>query len=131
MTDNKLQVVFEVKDNVESFLYRTMLQEAGIDVFERPLMDPMILGAACSPRGVQLVQLLVKSADAMRAAALIADFESKADTGEYRIDDETPAQAEVPIHSDDNPRASISYGRMGLILAAVILLSALAVRFLR
>ena len=60
MADNDLQVVFEAKDEVEAFLYRTMLQEAGIDVFEKPLTDPMlphIWAIPAHPRGMQLIQL--------------------------------------------------------------------------
>ncbi|HEY3378689.1 MAG TPA: hypothetical protein VGL77_14475 [Armatimonadota bacterium] len=70
--------VFNATDEVQSLLYCTMLQEAGIDVIERPLEESWLEGVM--QQGLHS-QLLVRAEDAERAHALVESFRAEADQG--------------------------------------------------
>jgi hypothetical protein len=93
MTD-ELEIIFEAKNEVQALLYRAMLQEAGIDVMERP-MEPEVM------EGVRWrdlhSQLLVRAEDEARALELIDAFASEAASGELATEAAAAAaEAEKP-----------------------------------
>ncbi len=89
--DDALVVVFDAETEIQAVLYRTMLEEAGIDVVERP-WEAYWLEAV---RQHDLhSQLLVREADARRARELVEAFRAEANAGKLSLpDDETPADA--------------------------------------
>lgn len=78
MHEDELVPVFNATSEVEALLYRTMLEEAGIDVIERPFeadwFESIKLDGLHS-------QLLVRAEDAEEAGQLAADFTREAETG--------------------------------------------------
>lgn len=91
MTNSDLVAVYNATDEVQALLYREMLQEAEIDVVERPLEADWLEGVRLD--GLHS-QLLVKSEDAERARALIAAFAAEAEQGELSA--EIPEDAQLP-----------------------------------
>ena len=83
MRDEALAVVFDATDEVQALLYRTMLEEAGIDVLERPLETLMF--ESVRQRALHS-QLLVRREDAARARGLIDAFREEAERGELTVD---------------------------------------------
>lgn len=79
MHDDALVPVFNAANDAEALLYRTMLEEAGIDVEERPMESTWLAG-------VQLFalhsQLLVRASDAGRAHELVEAFRAGAASSE-------------------------------------------------
>ncbi|MHB9026900.1 MAG: putative signal transducing protein [Armatimonadota bacterium] len=96
--NSKLQVVFDAPDEVQAVLYRSLLEEAGIDVVERPLETDWFEGVR--QQGLHS-QLLVREEDAPRAAELVAAFRQEAEEGDFTAEslDEAP-------NSEDNGEAS-------------------------
>lgn len=79
MRDDELVPVLNAETEIEAFLYRTMLEEAGIDVIERPFEEEWFEGV----KQQQLhSQLLVRDDDAERAGLLISAFRRQAESGE-------------------------------------------------
>jgi hypothetical protein len=76
-------VVYEAEDTMQALLYRTMLEEAGIDVRERPFDEQDWLGHATQQAPYS--QLLVRDDDAARACRLVEAFRRE---GEERAERE-------------------------------------------
>jgi len=83
MGSEDLVSVFDATDEVQSLLYRTMLEEAGIDVVERQLEIPWL--ETLKLQGLHS-QLLVRRRDEARARELIASFHEEAESGELTVD---------------------------------------------
>lgn len=83
MSDDELVPVYNAETEVEALLYRTMLEEAGIDVVERPLEEGWLEGIK---QQALHSQLLVRESDAARAGTLVAAFHREADSGELSAD---------------------------------------------
>jgi len=83
MSESALVAVFNAPDEIQALLYRTVLEEAGIDVVERTyeitLFESVRQNALHS-------ELLVRAEDADRARALLAAFYQEAATGELALD---------------------------------------------
>ena len=83
MSDDELVIVYNAEDEIGALLYRTMLEEAGIDVIERPMEEPWLEGIM--QQGLHS-QLLVRERDAERAQSLVEAFTREADSGELSAD---------------------------------------------
>ena len=79
MAEEQFVVVMDTEDEVQALLYRRMLEEAGIAVFEIPLETDLLEGVR--EQGLHS-QLMVSAKDAPEAERLIASFEQEADSGE-------------------------------------------------
>lgn len=79
MSDDELVAVCNAETEVESFLYRSMLEEAGIDVIERPMEESWLEGVK---QQALHSQLLVREKDAERAGTLVKAFRREAESGE-------------------------------------------------
>lgn len=90
MMEDQLVVVYDAYTAVEALLYREMLEEAGIDVVERPLEAEWFEGVR--QRNLHS-QLLVSAEDEARARELIEAFHEEAQTGEL--------SAEIPAEDSD------------------------------
>lgn len=88
MDDDKLVVAYDAETEAEAFLYRTMLEEAKIDVIERPMEDSWFEGV--KQQGLHS-QLLVREQDAERALNLVEAFSREAESGELSEDASNPA----------------------------------------
>ncbi len=86
MDENALVAVFDAADAVEALLYRSLLEEAGIDVEERVFEPDWFEGVRQDDLHSQL---LVRAADAERARALVKAFHDEAQQGELLTDDAT------------------------------------------
>lgn len=95
---DELQPVFDAADEVEAVLYRSLLEEAGIDVVERPFEAEWFEGVR--QQGLHS-ELLVRKEDAQRATELVAAFHQEAEEGE--LADDLLDQA---ANSEDNDGAS-------------------------
>lgn len=80
MDQHALVTVFETDSMVESTVYRSLLEEAGIPVLERSLRDPM-LWYAMTGMNLPNYQLLVRPEDAERAAELIEAYGAEVEKG--------------------------------------------------
>ena len=85
MSEDELVPVFNTLDGVEAVLFRSLLEEAGIDVEERPYETDWFEGVR--QHGGLHSQLLVRATDAERARALIAAFREEAEQGELPADE--------------------------------------------
>lgn len=85
MVDQELVPVFDAMDEIEAFTYRSMLEEADIEVLERPYEDAWLEGVR--QRGLHS-QLLVLQPDAERAQALVEAFRAEIASGELTIDED-------------------------------------------
>jgi len=85
MSEENLVVVYGAETAVESMLYRTMLEEAGIDVEEQLLEVEGIGGVT---QDWLHSRLLVRPEDEARARELIEEFHEEAQAGE--LAEETP-----------------------------------------
>lgn len=83
MNENELVVVFNAGDEVEALLYRTLLEEAGINVLERPLETAWL---ETIKQDDLHSQLLVYPADVERARLLIEAFQQEAVQGTLAVD---------------------------------------------
>ena len=83
MDHDALVPVYDAETEVEAVLYRTMLEEAGIDVVERPYETVWL--ESVKQRALHS-QLLVRAEDAERARALVAAFEEEAARGELNLE---------------------------------------------
>lgn len=90
--NDALVAVYDAATEVESVLYRTMLEEAGIDVVERQLEAYWL--ESVKQRALHS-QLLVRLADAERARELVEAFRAKAEAGELLPPDEPPADEQA------------------------------------
>ncbi len=79
MESDALVVVFDAGTEVDALLFRSMLEEAGIDVVERPLEVEWLEGVR--PRGLHS-QLMVEEQFVDVARVLIDAFQQEADSGE-------------------------------------------------
>lgn len=100
MEDEDLVPVYDADDEVEALLYRSMLEEAGISVIERPLEEPWLEGVM--QRSLHS-QLLVRDEDAERAFALVDAFRHEADDGvlSQEIPTEETSEEEHEDETDD------------------------------
>ena len=83
MDDNELIAVFNAVDEIQALLYRSMLEEAGIDVIERPWETGLFEGV--EQRGLHS-QLLVREEDVDKASTLVTAFRHDAEEGELALD---------------------------------------------
>jgi len=83
MRNENLVAVFDAIDEVQALLYRTMLEEAGIDVVERQLEAPWF---ETVKQQALHSQLQVRQQDEERAHRLIAAFHEEAERGELTVD---------------------------------------------
>lgn len=83
MEIDDLVPVFNATDESAALLYRTMLDEAGIDVIERPMEAEWLEGVML--RGLHS-QLLVQEKDAEQAKMLVESFEQEAADGTLQRD---------------------------------------------
>jgi len=81
--NDKLIAVFNATDEVQALLYRSMLEEAGIDVVEKPLEAQWF--ESVKQQGLHS-QLLVRPKDEVRARELIAAFREEAARGELAVE---------------------------------------------
>jgi hypothetical protein len=104
MRDEELVPVYNAMSEVDALLYRTMLEEAGIDVVERPFEADWLEGVRQD--GLHS-QLLVAASNVADARTLVEDFTREAENGELAAEAEaeaTPAaEAEAAL---DPPTAS-------------------------
>lgn len=115
MTENTLVAVFDAPDEIQALLYRTMLEEAGIPVMERPMEAEWLEGVM--QQGLHS-QLLVREGDAEEARRLVEDFRREADEGilSAEIPDESKnktdgdSSAETPDTSTNKPDGDMSQG---------------------
>lgn len=98
MEDDELVTVFDADDEVEALLYRSMLEEAGIAVIERPMEEPWLEGVM--QRALHS-QLLVREEDAERAFALVDAFRREADEGVLSHELDEPQETDQTVESDD------------------------------
>jgi len=85
MDANDLVVVFDAADEIQTILYRTLLEEAGFDVLERPMETDEFAGV--KQRDLHS-QLLVLREHAARARELIAAFTEEAEIGSLELNSE-------------------------------------------
>jgi len=84
MDEKELVAVFDATDAVDALLYRSLLEEAGIDVEERFFEPDWFEGV----RQDNLhSQLLVRASDAERAREFVTSFHDEAESGELLNDD--------------------------------------------
>lgn len=79
MTESELIPVYDASDATEALMFRNMLEEAGIPVVEREMESDWLEGVKLDDLHSQL---MVRAEDAEQASALVAAFQSEADTGE-------------------------------------------------
>jgi hypothetical protein len=91
MRADDLVPVYDAGDEIQALLYRTMLEEAGIDVFERPYEAEWLEGV--QQRGLHS-ELQVRAEDAETARALVASFTQEAETGELEAEAAQEAEEE-------------------------------------
>jgi hypothetical protein len=96
MSEQTLVVVYDAEDEVAAQLFRTLLEEDGIAVVERPLESPIFEGV--QQFGLHS-QLMVREEDAARARRLIEAFEQEAESGELR----TEIPEDTGPFSEDTP----------------------------
>ena len=75
-----LVTVYETDNEVESTIYRSLLEEADIPVLERSLRDPM-LWYTMTGMNLPNYQLLVRPEDADRARELIEAYGAEVEKG--------------------------------------------------
>ncbi len=80
--------VFDAMDAVEALLYRSLLEEAGIDVEEKLFEPDWFEGVR---QDYLHSQLLVHAADVAQARELIAAFHEEAQRGELLTEDANEA----------------------------------------
>jgi hypothetical protein len=85
MADDELVVVYSAVDEVDALLHRTMLEEAGIDVEERPLEVEWL--ESVRQRGLHS-QLLVRQEDVARATELIKSYDEESERGDLEADED-------------------------------------------
>lgn len=90
MGEDELVAVFDAEDEIQALLYRSMLEEAGIDVIERPMEEPWLEGVMV--RALHS-QLLVREEDAERAYLLVESFRQEAEEGTLAEEAEESADA--------------------------------------
>jgi hypothetical protein len=83
MRNESLVTVFNAIDEVQALLYRTVLEEAGIDVVERQLETPWF---ETVKQQALHSQLQVRREDEARALELIAAFHEEAERGKLTVD---------------------------------------------
>ena len=83
MSEGKLVVVFSAANEVQALLYRSVLEEAGIDVMERQY-ETFILESV-KQRALHS-ELLVREEDADKARELVDAFHQEAERGELAVD---------------------------------------------
>lgn len=83
MDNDNLVSVFNATDEVQALLYRSMLEEAGIDVVENQLEAQWL--ESVKLQGLHS-QLLVRPKDEARARELIEAFREEAERGELTVD---------------------------------------------
>ena len=79
MRADDLVPVYSATDEVQALLYRTMLEEAGIDVIELPYEEAWL--GSVKTDGLHS-QLMVRAEDAEDARALVQAFTAEAAAGE-------------------------------------------------
>jgi hypothetical protein len=99
MAEDRLVAVYDAYTEVEAVLYRSMLEEAGIDVVELPLEVEWFEGVR--QRNLHS-RLLVSAEDAERARELIVAFHEEAQTGELSTE-LPPEGADTAPPPDDFP----------------------------
>jgi len=88
MDEHDLVLVYEASSEVESVIYRTVLQEAGIDVTITRGGRPMVPGDVFRTQGAHYL-LLVQSKDAEQARQAITEHQAAAGaTGENEGEEE-------------------------------------------
>lgn len=85
MTSDKLVPVFSALNEIQAVLYRSMLEEAGIDVFEEMMEDDVFVGVKL--RGMHS-RLMVREEDAQRATDLVIAYSQEVDRGELIANDD-------------------------------------------
>ena len=83
MERENLVAVFDAADEVGALLFRTVLEEAGIDVVERPYETLWL--ESVKQRALHS-QLLVRRSDEARARQLIEAFRAEAERGELIVE---------------------------------------------
>jgi len=76
--EEELVAVFDAADEVQALLYRTVLEEAGIDVVERPYETAWFESVK---QNALHSRLLVRRHDAARAKSLLDAFQAAAEGG--------------------------------------------------
>ncbi|MHB9133213.1 MAG: putative signal transducing protein [Armatimonadota bacterium] len=116
MADEQFTVVFEAQDQVEAQIVRSILEEAGIPVLERPLGSAALsvyIGEGASAQS----QLSVPGVDTERARALIEEYRREAVTVEMPAEEEAEA---APAEQPGQRRSSC--GQTVVIFLLVLLL---------
>lgn len=97
MANTDLVVVYDAEEEVHAVLYRSLLEEAGIDVVERPLEAEWLEGVRL--RALHS-QLLVRAEDAERARALVDAFQQDAEDGDLSTE-----TTDIPSKNDAEHQA--------------------------
>ena len=95
MDDQEMVVIFDAEDEIQALLNRTLLEEAGIPVFER-LMEAETLEGV-KQQGLHS-KLLVRLEDVKKALPLIWAFHEESDSGELADD------LDNDVDEDSRPR---------------------------
>jgi hypothetical protein len=95
MADEELVVVYDAMDDIQALLYRTMLEEAGIAVVERPMEVTWLEGVKVEALHSQL---MVREEDVNRATKLVESFRREAEEGQLAAE-EPPAEPEPDTES--------------------------------
>lgn len=93
MKDEDLVPVFNATNEVQALLYRSMLEEAGIDVVENLLEAQWF--ESVKQQGLHS-QLLVRPKDEARARELIAAFSEEAARGELSVESPEEPSGNAP-----------------------------------
>lgn len=98
MTDQEMVVIFDAEDEIQALLNRTLLEEAGIPVFERMMEAETLEGV--KQQGLHS-KLLVRIEDVKKALPLIWAFREEGDSGELtkemveELDDDSRPRFEI------------------------------------
>ncbi|MHB9130106.1 MAG: putative signal transducing protein [Armatimonadota bacterium] len=90
-------VVYNAMDEIQALLYRNLLEEAGIDVLERPMEIPWLEGLRLDDIHSQL---LVHEEDVERASQLIEAFHQEAEEGTLTL----PSDKDPLDETDDTAK---------------------------
>lgn len=93
--DPQLVEIVVANSEVEMLLYRTVLQEAGIDVMVKRVGDPVVTGDIYRMQDPHYL-LQVRAEEAVHARILITDYRRSIDTGEAQETAATGEEADDP-----------------------------------
>ncbi|HEY3379202.1 MAG TPA: hypothetical protein VGL77_17110 [Armatimonadota bacterium] len=117
VADNDPILVFSSEDGIEAMLYRTMLQEAGLDVVtDLGATEPPELFTMGARPVRPCTRLYVRAEDAERAQELLDTYRQEVESGALALDDEESMSGTPPaaVYSFGERGALQSPGQLGV-----------------